>query len=147
MAARYSDITFPNAREGGITARKLNKLRDDLSTAISSGGGGAGTGDMTKAVYDTNANNVVDTCDSLAWAKLTGVPSTFPPDSTAMLKSVYDTNGDGISDHAALADSIPWTGVTGKPSSFVPSAHASTHLAAGSDPIAIATSVLAGLCP
>jgi hypothetical protein len=118
MAAPYTDITFTNAREGGITAKKLNKLRDDLSTAISSGG--AGTGDMTKAVYDTNANNVVDTCDSLAWAKLTGVPSTFPPDSTAMLKSVYDTNGDGVSDHAALADTAPWTGITGKPATFPP---------------------------
>src|SRR4029077_4930092 len=117
MAARYSDITFPNAREGGITARKLNKLRDDLSTAISSGGGGAGTGDMTKAVYDTNANNVVDTCDSLAWAKLTGVPATFPPDSTAMLKSVYDTNGNGAVD---TADGIAWTAVTGKPATFPP---------------------------
>jgi hypothetical protein len=32
-----------------------------------------------------------------------------------MLKSVYDTNNDGISDHAALANSVPWTGVTGAP--------------------------------
>jgi hypothetical protein len=120
MPAPYTDITFTNAPEGGITAKKLNKLRDDLSTAISSGGGTPGTGDMTKAVYDTNSNNVVDTCDSLAWAKLTGVPSTFPPDSTAMLKSVYDTNGDGISDHAALADVAPWAGITGKPATFPP---------------------------
>jgi hypothetical protein len=121
MPAPYTDITFTNAREGGITAKKLNKLRDDLSTAISSGG--AGTGDMTKAVYDTNGNNVVDTCDSLAWGKLTGVPVTFPPDSTAMLKSVYDANSDNIVDHAALADSataVAWTGVTGKPSTFPP---------------------------
>jgi hypothetical protein len=40
MPAPYTDITFTNAREGGITAKKLNKLRDDLSTAISAGGGG-----------------------------------------------------------------------------------------------------------
>ncbi len=39
-----------------------------------------------------------------------------------MLKSVYDTNDDGIVDAAA---SVPWTGVTGKPSTFTPSAH--TH--------------------
>ena len=105
----YTDISFTNAREGGITARKLNKLRDDLSNAIAAGGGGAGTGDM--------------------------------------LKSVYDTNGDGISDHAALADTAPWAGISGKPSSFAPNAHASTHLSAGIDPIGLATSVLAGLCP
>jgi hypothetical protein len=118
----YTDITFTNAREGGITAKKLNKLRDDLSTAIS--GGGTGTGDMTKAVYDTNANNVVDTCDSLAWAKLTGVPATFPPDSTAMLRSVYDTNLNGKVDGAETADAVPWTGVTGKPATFPPDSSA-----------------------
>jgi hypothetical protein len=122
MPAPYTDITFTNAREGGITAQKLNKLRDDLSTAI--GGGGTGTGDMTKAVYDTNANNVVDTCDSLAWARLTGIPATFPPDSTAMLKSVYDTNANGKVDGADTADVVPWTGITGKPSTFPPDSSA-----------------------
>src|SRR4029077_17038657 len=62
-----------------------------------------------------------------------------------MLKSVYDNSGTtGIVD---AAESVPWTGVTGKPATFSPSAHAATHLSAGSDPIAIATSVLAGLCP
>jgi hypothetical protein len=61
-----------------------------------------------------------------------------------MLKSVYDTNNNNIVD---AAESVPWTGVTGKPATFSPSPHASTHLSAGSDPIAIATSVLAGLCP
>jgi hypothetical protein len=99
---------------------------------------------MLKATYDTNANGVVDTCDSLAWSKLTGTPTTFPPDSTAMLKSVYDTNGDGISDHAALADSAPWTGISGKPASFTPSAHASTHLDNGADPIPVATTTRTG---
>jgi hypothetical protein len=39
----------------------------------------AGGGNMNTSVYDTNANGVVDTCDSLAWSKLTGVP----PDVTA----------------------------------------------------------------
>jgi len=53
-----------------------------------------------------------------------------------MLKSIYDTNLDGISDHAALADSVPWTGVTGKPSTFTPNAHATTHNLGGSDVIA-----------
>jgi Collagen triple helix repeat (20 copies) len=73
---------------------------------------------------------------ALAWTAITGKPSTFPPDSTAMLKSVYDTNADNIVDHAALADTAPWTGITGKPASFAPSAHASTHNLGGSDAIA-----------
>jgi hypothetical protein len=107
MSSTYTNVAFTSREPDQPTAMKLNKLRDDLSAAIKAGG--TGTGDMTKAVYDTN--------------------------------------GDGVSDHAALADAVPWTGVSGKPTSFVPSAHAGTHLAAGSDPIALATSVLAGLCP
>jgi hypothetical protein len=74
-----------------------------------------------------------------------GPPGPSGAGTGDMLKSVYDNSGtDGIVD---AAESVPWTGVTGKPASFAPSAHASTHLTAGSDPIAIATSVLAGLCP
>ncbi len=119
MSSAYTKITFDDSAHG-ITAKKLNLLTDDLSAAIAAGGGGTGTGDMTKAVYDTNSNNVVDTCDSLAWAKLTGIPSTFPPDSSAMLKSVYDTNADNIVDHAALADAAPWSGISGKPATFPP---------------------------
>jgi hypothetical protein len=39
---------------------------------------------------------------AVAYASLTGVPTTFAPDATAMLKSVYDTNADGIVDKAAV---------------------------------------------
>lgn len=39
-----------------------------------------------------------------------------------MLKSVYDTNEDGVVDKA---EAVPWSGVTGKPSTFPPSTH--TH--------------------
>jgi len=126
-------------------------------SAVSTGGG-TGSGDMLKSVYDTNNNGTVDTADSLAWSRLTGVPATFPPDSTAMTKAVYDTNGNNVVD---TCDSLAWSKVTGtpatypsdwnttanKPATFSPSAHASTHLAAGSDPIALASATLAGLCP
>src|SRR5215471_889823 len=115
--------------------------------ATAFGGGGGGGGDMFKAVYDTNGNGIVDnaeTAQAVPWANVTGKPATFPPDSTAMLKSVYDTNNDGISDHAALADTAPWTGISGKPASFSPSAHASTHLDNGSDPVPVATTLRTG---
>jgi hypothetical protein len=82
---------------------------------------------------------------ALAWTAITGKPSTFPPDSTAMLKSVYDTNADNIVDHAALADTAPWTGITGKPASFAPSAHAASHVTGGSDIIVPASTSTAGL--
>lgn len=35
-----------------------------------------------------------------------------------MLKSVYDTNGDGKVDQATQADSVPWSGVAGKPAAL-----------------------------
>jgi hypothetical protein len=38
-----------------------------------------------------------------------------------MLKSVYDTNDNGIVD---AAESTPWAGITGKPATFPPDAHA-----------------------
>jgi hypothetical protein len=138
----------------GITANKLNK-------AFKQSGGGTGSGDMTKAVYDADGNGIVDTADSIPWSKVTGKPpalgdmtkavydtnndgisdhaaladaapwagitgrpATFPPDSTAMLKATYDVNGDGITDHAALADSAPWVGISGKPSTFPPDSSA-----------------------
>lgn len=42
MASAYTDVSFSNAKLNGITANKLNLLRDDLSAAIGSGGGTAG---------------------------------------------------------------------------------------------------------
>ena len=38
----YTDVIFTNAKLNGITANKLNKLRDDFNAAIGSGGGTAG---------------------------------------------------------------------------------------------------------
>ena len=42
MASAYTEVSFSNAKLNGITANKLNLLRDDLSAAIGSGGGTAG---------------------------------------------------------------------------------------------------------
>lgn len=42
-----------------------------------------------------------------------------------MLKSIYDTDGDGVVD---VAESVPWAGVTGKPSTYTPSSHNHTQL-------------------
>jgi hypothetical protein len=47
--------------------------------------------------------------------------------------------------NATNASSVPWTGVTGKPVTMPPSAHETTHLPAGSDPLPIASSSSAGL--
>jgi hypothetical protein len=94
MPTSYTDVVFSNLGQGGITATKLNKLRDDLSAAIAAGGGGGGTGDMTKAVYDTNNNGKVDTCDSVPWTSVTGQPSTFVPSLHAL--SHLDNGADAV---------------------------------------------------
>lgn len=44
-------------------------------------------------------------------------------DGGDMMKSVYDTNEDGIVNHADMADAAPWAGITDKPSTFPPSGH------------------------
>jgi len=49
-----------------------------------------------------------------------------------MLKSVYDTDGDGVVDEA---EAVAWDGVTGKPSEYTPEAHNTTHEDGGSDEI------------
>lgn len=70
---------------------------------------------QTRAVLSTAPTNgqvlTWSTADT-AWK-----PST-PSGSGDMLKSVYDTNNDGIVDAAA---SVPWSGVTGAPSTYAPS--------------------------
>lgn len=40
---------------------------------------GIGTGDMTKSVYDTDNDGIVDAAESAPWAGITGKPSTFTP--------------------------------------------------------------------
>lgn len=42
-----------------------------------------------------------------------------------MLKSTYDSDGDGKVNAAVAADSVPWSGVSGKPATFPPESH--TH--------------------
>jgi YD repeat-containing protein len=48
------------------------------------------SGDMTKAVYDTNNSGVVDSAEAVAWAGVTGKPSSFTPASHA---STHATGG------------------------------------------------------
>jgi hypothetical protein len=189
-------------------------------------------GDMTKAVYDTNNNGVVDTCDSVQSSRVIGlgtaatlnVPASgnattaqivlgtdtrlgdirtpsahaashivggsdqiqlvttsiaglcVPPDGTTiqitggklvatttgsgdMLKSIYDTNNDGIVDNAAAVSThvVPPSGnasvtqiVLGSDTRLsdtrTPIAHASTHNG-GADPIPLASASAQGLCP
>jgi|GEM_PF-1090485 len=74
--------------------------------------GGAGYGDMTKSVYDTNNNGKVDAAeaaDSVPWAGVTGKPSTFAP--SAHTHNVLSVQTDNVRDAAALP-SVYERGVT-----------------------------------
>lgn len=115
----------------------LQKTLVTLLNAPPSSGGGGGTGDMTKAIYDVDNNGRVDSCDSLPWGRLTGVPATFAPSAHA------PTHNLGGSDPV----SPDWTQVQNKPASFTPAAHASTHLDNGTDPIPVATALRTGSAP
>jgi len=173
-----SFISSKPAVSGPSSGDQLIMLKADGTyarvPATAFGGGGGGGGDMFKAVYDTNGNGIVDTCDALPWTAVTGKPTVFPPDSTAelvahkgvangyaaldatgkvptaelpafgtgdMTKAVYDTNGNNVVD---TCDSLAWGKLTSVPSTFSPSAHASTHLDNGSDPVPVATTIRTG---
>ena len=58
-------------------------------------------GTAGQVLSKVNATDYNTSWSAVAYSSLTGVPATFPPDSTAMLKSVYDVTGDGIVDKAA----------------------------------------------
>ncbi len=93
-----------------------------------------GAGDMLKAVYDPNNQELPllpETGDgSNVTASFTEAEQDADIVSGEKLSvlfgkikkrfSTYDTNGDGVVDKAA---SVPWDGVTSKPSTFTPSAH------------------------
>lgn len=125
-------------------------------TAASNGSGGGG-GDMTKAVYDTNNNNVVDTCDSLAYSKLTGVPATFTP--IAHAPTHLDNGTDPIAVVTTLRTGLVpklsgtvttylnGSGAFTTPAGVTPSAHAPTHITGGSDVIPAPTTSATGLVP
>jgi hypothetical protein len=42
---------------------------------------GAGSGDMQKAIYDTNDNGIVDYAEGVDWNNVDNTPSTYPPES------------------------------------------------------------------
>jgi hypothetical protein len=119
----------------GIATTYLNG-----SGAYTTPAGGGGSGDMTKAVYDTNGDNIVDvaaSANSVAYANVSGKPATFP--ATAHATSHNLGGADVIAPD--------WTLVANKPATFTPAAHQATHLDNGTDPIPVATSLRTGLAP
>lgn len=69
----------------------------------------AGNGDMTKAVYDTNEDGVVDKAEAVPWSGVTGKPSTFPPSTHKHTKSEITDFPVSLKNPAALAISLNGT--------------------------------------
>jgi len=76
---------------GQIAGRDIPASLSDGQTLVAGASGSAwagaapaGSGDMTKAVYDSNEDGKVssaDSADAVAWAGVSGKPATFPPDA------------------------------------------------------------------
>jgi len=59
-------------------------------------GGGTGSGDMLKSVYDTDGNGIVDEAESAPWDGITGKPSEYPPSAHehmqySLVSNIQDT--------------------------------------------------------
>ena len=89
-------------------------------------------GDMTKAVYDTDNNGVIDTCDSLQSSRVIGLGTAATLNAPA--------SGNASSAQVVLGND------TRLADSRSPTIHAATHLG-GSDAIQLASTSGAGLCP
>lgn len=168
MIAVFNRTQDGLAPKSGGTTGTTNYLREDGSWAAPAGSGG-GSGDMTKAVYDTVNRGWVDRAvlaDAAAWTTITGKPATFPPDATAELvarKGVASGYAglDGtikvpmvqlpapISGNASTIQLVKGDDTrlsdTRTPSSTL--AHASSHVTGGGDIIAAFTSTIKGLVP
>lgn len=65
---------------GGTTNQVLSKVNGtNYNVTWADAGVGGGSGDMAKSTYDTDNDGVVDAAESVPWAGITGVPSTFTP--------------------------------------------------------------------
>jgi len=59
--------------------KKLNNSSSQFMNGQGNWATPAGAGDMSKSVYDTNDNGVVDSAEAVPWAGITGKPSTYVP--------------------------------------------------------------------
>lgn len=86
-----------------------------------------GTGDMTKAVYDTDNDGVVDSAAAAPWSGITGKPSTFTPSTHTHAQSditnlVTDLAAKIPATEKAAANGVATLDATGKiPSAQMPS--------------------------
>lgn len=142
IGAQVKVDTHANDTVKHITADERANWNAKSNLALGETSATAYRGDRGKIAYDhsqlahapSNAQKNSDITKAEIEAKLTGNITTHMHSQYVtqdqlgsagygdMLKSIYDSDGDGVVD---AAESVPWTGITGKPSTFAPSAH--TH--------------------
>lgn len=88
--ATPSDTTNLNA---SAAVHGLLKKLSNSSAEFLNGQGNwatpAGSGDMSKSVYDANDDGVVNSADAAPWAGITDKPSTYPPTGHALGSSTH----------------------------------------------------------
>lgn len=92
------ETSLLGANSGVATLDGSGKLTPSQAPA------GMGTGDMTKSVYDTDNDGIVDAAESVPWSGVTGKPSTFTPATHTHAQSditnlVTDLAGKAASSH------------------------------------------------
>ena len=94
------------------------------------GDDGTGAGDMTKAVYDTNDDGIVDhaaTADAVGATTAAQVADAVGKAHThankATLDKLAEADGKLTFDGAEIGGASNWNDITGKPETFPPSAH------------------------
>jgi collagen type VII alpha len=114
----------PQGSTGPQGVQGVKGDKGDTGATGSQGSAGA-TGPQgppgSTALVSTSAPGLAPTLDNTVTHFLDGTGNwSAPAGGGDMMKSVYDTNSDGIVDHAALADAAPWGGITSKPATFPP---------------------------
>lgn len=94
------------------------------------GDDGTGTGDMTKSVYDTNNDGIVDhaaTADAVGATTAAQVADAVGKAHThankATLDKLAEADGKLTFDGSEIGGASNWNDITGKPETFPPSAH------------------------
>lgn len=120
-----SDATASVTASGDDTAKVFS-----FSLGIPKGADGTGAGDMTKAVYDTNDDGIVDhaaTADAVgattAAQVADAVSKAHAHANKATLDKLAEADGKLTFDGSEIGGASNWNDITGKPETFPPSAH------------------------
>lgn len=70
--------TKPNTGQYVGPAGLVAAIGDAVDIRGAAGAAGAGSGDMTKTVYDTNDSGIVDEAEAVPWSGIFDKPATFP---------------------------------------------------------------------